>query len=208
MAGRERYTPRMVRASIPRKSLSIEEYLEIEERSSARHKFVGGELFTRGGTTERHDRIATNIVNCLAVATQSGPCRVLAADVKLQVANDLIYYPDVMVVCDREDADSQIKTRPCLIVEIESPATATADRREKVMAYCRILSLAAYLIVSQDARHVVRHWRDSKGAWWREQLVGEGSMRLTCPHTELQFGQIYKGIDFTDASLGHCTCHP
>jgi Uma2 family endonuclease len=108
-----------------------------------------------------------------------------------------MYYPDVMVVCDPTDIDERFVERPCLVIEVLSPTTASTDKREKLLSYRRIPSLEAYLIVSQDARHVVRHWRDSKGAWWREELVGEGSMRLTCPHTELQFGQIYKGIDFT-----------
>jgi Uma2 family endonuclease len=179
--------------------MTIEEYLELEERASVRHEYVGGELVAQAGASRRHNIIATNLNNHLSAAIESGACQVFQSDMKLRIADDAMYYPDVMVVCDPTDTDERFVERPCLVIEVLSPATATTDKREKLLSYRRIPTLEAYLIVSQDARHVVRHWRDSKGAWWREELVGEGSMLLSCPHTELQFGQIYKGIDFTDA---------
>jgi Uma2 family endonuclease len=187
----------MLHAAPPRKCLTVEDYLELEELSLERHEFIGGELFTRAAASERHNRIALNIASHLATAAEDDACRVLVADMKLQVAEDVIYYPDIMVVGDHDDTHPTVNTRPWLIVEIVSPATEATDQREKVLSYCRLPSLGVYLIVAQDTRHVVRHWRDGKGAWWREALVGEGSMRLTRPPTELQFGQIYKGIDFT-----------
>ena len=179
------------------KHLTLEEYLELEELASVRHEYVGGELIAQAGASRRHNVIATNLNYYLSAAIDDGACQVFQSDMKLRVADDVMYYPDVMVVCDPADTDQQFVVRPCLVIEILSPTTATTDQREKLMNYRRIPSLESYLIISQDARHVVRHWHDSKDAWWREELVGEGSMRLTCPDTELQFGQIYRRIDFT-----------
>ena len=179
------------------KHLTLEEYLELEELASVRHEYVGGELIAQAGASRRHNVIATNLNYYLSAAIDDGACQVFQSDMKLRVADDVMYYPDVMVVCDPTDTDQQFAMRPCLVIEILSPTTATTDQREKLMNYRRIPSLDAYLIVSQDERHVVWHWRDAQGAWWREDHIGEGSLRLTCPATELQLGHVYRGIDFT-----------
>ena len=176
--------------------LTIAEYLDLEERSSVRHEFVGGQRIAQARTSERHNRIAINIVNRLAAVLEDDPCRVLMSDVKLRVGDDVVYYPDVMLVCDPHDTDPYIKTRPCLIVEVLSPSTETIDRREKLMAYRRIETLETYLLVHQDEPRVVRNFRDSHGAWWQEELDGEARILLPCPQTELQFPQIYRGVTF------------
>ncbi len=40
--------------------ISVKEYLEIEERSEARHEYVGGMLYAMAGRADRHNRIAFN----------------------------------------------------------------------------------------------------------------------------------------------------
>jgi Uma2 family endonuclease len=176
--------------------LTLEEYLEFEEHSAVRHEYVGGVLHAQAGTSERHSRIALNIAAHFLSAAGDGPCRVVASDVKLQIEADIVYYPDVMVVCDPADTDSHIKTAPSVVVEVLSPSTAGADQREKLMAYRRVPSLQTYLIVAQNEPRVIRNWRNPQGAWWQEELVGEGSILFGCPETELQLGQIYRGITF------------
>jgi Uma2 family endonuclease len=177
--------------------LTVDEYLAFEERSCVRHEFVAGTLIAQAGTSERHNRIALNIANRLMAVTDDGPCRVLMSDVKLRVADEFVYYPDIMVICDPEDAHPYIKTRPCLLVEVLSPSTEGIDRREKLLAYRRIATLKTYVIVHQDEPRVVRNFSDAKGAWWQEDLVNNGHVLLTCPQTELQFPHIYRGIDFS-----------
>ena len=72
-----------------------------------------------------------------------------------------MYYPDVMVVCDPEDVDELIVSRPCLVVEVISPSTQLVDRREKLFFYRQIESLDGYLIVEQDERRVIYHSRSA-----------------------------------------------
>jgi hypothetical protein len=75
---------------------------------------------------------------------------VYISDMKLRVADDLFYYPGVMVVCTPDDPYTE--DEPCLVVEVASPNTETTDRREKLAAYKKMSSLRTYLIVAQDAR--------------------------------------------------------
>lgn len=178
----------------PNRPLTLEEYLEFEEASPERHEFVAGEVFVMAGVTKRHNTISGNIVSLLHAAAKGGRCHVYFEAVKLRAAEDVIYYPDVMVICDDSDMESAIARDPCLVVEITSPSTARIDRREKLEMYRRIPSLKAYVIVEQAWRRVDRHWRDGTGEWQRDELVGEGTISVPCPETTLTLDEIYEGL--------------
>ena len=83
------------------------------------------------------------------------------------------------------------------MVEVASPSTKSIDRREKMLAYRRIPTLQAYLIVSQQDRRVERYWRDEKGEWRQGEAVGEGSrVPIPCPVPfELTLADIYEGLE-------------
>ena len=166
----------------------------MEETATVRHEYVGGMIHAMVGATKRHNQIGLNIASRLLGAARGGPCSVYANDVKLRVADDIIYYPDVMVTCERED-DPLIETSPCLIVEVASPSTQSIDRREKMLAYRRIPTLQAYLIVAQDEHRVERHWRDKSGEWRQGEAVGdEGFVPIPCLETKLTLAEIYEGL--------------
>ena len=114
--------------------------------------------------------------------------------VKLRVADDVIYYPDVMVACGPEGDDPLAEDDLCLVVEVVSRSTETTDRREKLAAYKRMPGLEAYLIISQNRKWVERHFRVEDGSWRRADLVDEGRFPLRCPETELSLAQIYEGL--------------
>ncbi|HKG95865.1 MAG TPA: Uma2 family endonuclease [Gemmatimonadaceae bacterium] len=175
--------------------LSVAEYLEMEEVSSVKHEYVAGEVYAMTGTTQRHNQIAGNIFARLWNAARGGPCRVRMSDVKLRAADDVFYYPDVMVTCDPGDTDRLVVHSPCLVVEVTSPSTQTVDRREKIALYKRIPSVRAYLIVDQERRLVDRHWRDAEGAWHHAALLGEGRVPFPCPELTLTLDEIYEGVD-------------
>ena len=120
---------------------TIEEYLELEERSSLKHHFVKGKLINMPGGTLRHNRIATNIAYAIenALRQQSLPYLVSNSD---EVPE---YYPG------RKD----VILNPLLIVEVASPSTAAHDRGSKFMDYATLPSLTAFMIVHQD--HQVAH---------------------------------------------------
>lgn len=184
----------------PRRSLTVDDYLRFEESSQVRHEFVAGEVYAMTGATRRHNRIVTNIVMCLGNAALGGPCEVFASDMKVHAADDVIYYPDVVVACTPGDDDAVAVRDPSLIAEVTSPKTASTDRREKLATYRRIDSLRAYLIVDNRRRRVERHWRDYAGDWWREELIGDGALPVPCPETALSLDEIYRGVQLAALS--------
>ena len=156
----------MVERAATQGSMSVEDYLEMEKTATVRHEYVAGEVYAMVGVSRRHSRIAGNIFRMLAVVAAGGPCRVHQSDMKLQV-DDVFYYPDVMVACDKEPDDPYYEDDPCLVVEVVSPSTESTDRREKLAAYKSVPGLRACLIVDQDRMRVERHFRDEAGAWRR-----------------------------------------
>lgn len=184
----------MLNSATPHRALTLDEYVEYEETSTLRHEYVAGELFTRADSTVRHNQITLNVMAALRPATDDGACRAYAMDVRLRVADDAVYYPDIMVVCNEVDADERWVTHPCLVVEVAAPNTEATDRREKLFSYRRLPSVMAYLIVYQDERRVVHHWCDAHGDWWSDELTGEGHVRLACLDMTVQLGQIYRRI--------------
>ena len=179
----------------PLEPLSLDEYLDFERRSAVRHEYVEGELFAFASASRRHSLIVSNIVYRLVGASRRGPCEIHSSDVKLQATDRIVYYPDVMVVCDPEDSDDLIVTRPCLVIEVVSPSSQMIDNREKLFVYRQIDSLKTYLIVDQIQRRVMHHWRTPDGDWRRVERTGDAVIAVLCLSTELSLEHIYEGID-------------
>jgi Uma2 family endonuclease len=174
--------------------LTIEEYMEFEQSSTIKHEYVGGMLHALAGGSDRHNRIAIGIVRALADAADGGPWRVYMSDMRLQIG-DVFYYPDVMVACEEPESDNPVfRSNPCLLVEVLSPSTESADRREKLLMYREIPTLRAYLVVDQRHRRVERHYRGEDGAWHRGDFVHRGTVPVPCPETDLTLERIYRGL--------------
>ncbi len=187
----------MSESAVPQAMLTVEEYLELEKGGGRRHEYVGGKIYAPAGGTSRHSIIAGNILALLWNAARGGDYRVHGSDMMLRAAEDIFYYPDVMVVCGSDEAgdDALYQDAPCLIVEVTSPSTEATDRREKMLAYRNIPSLRAYLIVDQRQMRVERHWHDETGRWWNAEAVGsDGILPVPCPETEIPLPRIYEGI--------------
>jgi Uma2 family endonuclease len=178
--------------------ISVEEYLRLEETSEIRHEYVGGYLYAMTGASKRHNRLIFNIQNQISDAADAQGCEVYSSSVKVEVSERVIYYPDLLVTCDTHADDAYISRRPCLVVEVLSPSTSRTDRREKFLAYDRISTLRAYLIVHQDTQLIERNWRDNETDGWRTQLISGGVVPLPCPDVELTVEQVYRKLPPVD----------
>src|SRR5258708_33294686 len=86
------------------------------------------------------------------------------------------YYPDLSVCCDASDRNELFLVRPCFIVEVTSPSTASIDRREKRARYMTLESLREYALVDQDRRRVALYRRGRGG--WGGAIVGHDEGRV------------------------------
>lgn len=179
------------------KAMSVEEYLRTEETSPYKREYVGGfvyPLHAQAGASEQHTLIGTNIIGTLYQDARRLGCRLYQNDMKLAVDGSSSYfYPDVMLVCDKADTDPYAKARPCLLVEILSPSTASMDRFGKHGIYTAIPSLQTYLIVEQHERRVYAYGREGE-RWVLSDLQGSGSIDLPCLGRRLSLDEIYGGV--------------
>jgi Uma2 family endonuclease len=177
-------------------TMTVEEYFRFEESSPIKHEYVAGEVYAMSGATVRHNRIAGNVFVRLSLAARAGPCDVFINDMRLEVAGDRYYYPDVTIVCTPVAESDIVARNPCVVIEVTSPTTARIDRGEKLDAYRSISTLQAYLIVDHRRRRVERHWRNALGSeWQREEIVGEGQARVPCLDVELTLDEIYERVE-------------
>ena len=180
--------------------MTLDEFLRFENGHPERHEFVAGEVFAMSGGTLRHSEIIQNISFVFMTRTRGGPCCVHSNIVMVQVGDDRIYYPDVLLLCTRLPGDTLIVREPTVIVEVTSPSTFRADRGDKLDGYRRLTSLETYLIVDQGRRRVDRHWRDRDRSWQWEQYLMDGSVPIPRLDTPLTLDEIYEGVDLPRVS--------
>jgi Uma2 family endonuclease len=185
-----------------RPSLSVEEYLAGERDGDVRHEYVAGRVYAMAGASANHNRIAGNIFTRLNVHLDGAGCEPFMSDMKVRVAPDLFYYPDVVVACDPPGGDPYARTAPVLVVEVLSPTTERADRREKLAAYQNCPSVREYALVSQDRTAVELHRRAADG--WQTELFDGADERVTFDSVglTLALADIYRNVRFDDAAGG------
>ena len=177
--------------------LNAVEYLAKESRSTIKHEYVDGELYAMAGASRRHNLLVTNLIRRAGnAAAERGHCQVFGSDMKVHVeARNSFYYPDLSACCDPNDRDQRYITRPCLIVEVLSPATASVDRREKRLSYATLASLVEYVIVDQDRLRVDVY--AGQGVPWVARILNEpdDTLELSCLALRLKLRDIYEGVE-------------
>ncbi len=178
--------------------LSIDDYLQGEPLADVKHEYIDGQVYAMAGASERHNRISGNLFFQLRSATRGTPCGAFMSDMKFKhEAYNIVYYPDVMLVCDSSDNDAYVKQRPCLIVEVLSPSTASIDRREKWHTYRNTPSLRYYLLVNPDAPIVDIYSRTQDDGWLHSTLEPDDILSIDCPpiKTALTLREIYEDVE-------------
>lgn len=185
--------------------ISIEDYLKLEKTSPVKHEYVDGEIFAMAGTSDRHNRISVNITTAFDNHLRDSPCEPFASEIKVRVARNVFYYPDILVSCEENPESAYFRNEPILIVEITSPSTESTDRREKLLFYLQMPSVQEYMIVSQTQMAVEVHRRQPDGRWITyyfnesDEIVELTSINLALPLTE-----IYRRVNF-ESNAGRIT---
>lgn len=175
--------------------LAFADYLVFEENADVRHELLNGQLVAMVGATETHNLITLGLAFALRQNLRGSGCRVLSENVKLRVGsgdNSDGYYPDVMVVCDRDDNEPLFKTKPVLLAEVLSASTLRYDRVTKTNVYRTIESLQAHLILSQETPLLELYQRKTN---WKRQTFGlDETCTMDQPDCRLSVREIYSDV--------------
>ena len=145
--------------------ITLKEYLDGEEISPTKHEFLDGEVYAMAGTSQNHNRISGNFYNILSNHLENSPCEPFIENIKVRAAEEVFYYPDVLVTCEGEFKNPYYCEEPILIVEVVSPSTRQIDRREKLRAYRQMPSAQEYVIIEQEKITVEIYRRQPDGNW-------------------------------------------
>lgn len=186
------------------RTVSIEAYLNGEERSEEEHEYIGGAVHSMAGGTNDHAAIAANAIVSLGAALRGKPCRPFTSDAKLRIEladQTRFYYPDAQVVCRPGPGGERFQENPTPVLEVLSESTRRTDLGEKREAYPAIPSLKVLLIAESDRPYVLVYRRRSQGGF----EVGEYSdlgATLLLPEIEavLPLADLYEGLDFSRIS--------
>ena len=159
----------------PEKLLTIEEYLEQEEKALEKHEYRNGKLKTMAGSTPDHSTIALNIMSAIifVLKSKASKNRIFNSDLRIFIPGKNQYlYPDGAVAGESLDYYPNKKggiTNPLLIVEVLSEGTESYDRGEKFEKYKTLESFREYVLISQHEPKIEVFYRQS----------GSGKSRLS-----------------------------
>lgn len=179
---------------LPLQRLTCAEFLAWEEQQPDRHEFYGGEIFAMVGGTARHNRVILNLASRIADQLDGTPCQVFAENMKVQLA-DGVLYPDVMVTCGQPEAgDEQAISDPKLIVEVLSPSTTGYDKRDKFILYRTLASLREYVLIDPVKRQVEVFTLADAGAWLLTDQTTAVELTLASIDCKLPMERVFKGV--------------
>jgi len=176
--------------------VSVEEYLTIDNASDVRFEYVSGELRMLAGGSRNYSLIVHNLHGLLHDHLRGTPCAAYTSDMRLQVAKDLYYYPDVTVSCDENEEENALLSLR-VVFEVLSPSTEVIDRIEKLEAYRGLPSVEDYVLVSSERQAVEVHHRDNRGNFWITRIYGPGDIvRIESLDAEFLMNEIYERTRF------------
>ncbi len=102
-----------------RKSMSVDAFLDWEERQELRYEFDGFQPTAMTGGTSEHSAIQRNLIIALGTRLRGKPCQVHGSELKIAVAGS-IRYPDAFIVCSPMTRGATIVTEPVVVFEVLS----------------------------------------------------------------------------------------
>lgn len=181
---------------VPLLKMSLAEFMAWECAQPDRHEFYRGETFAEVGGTARHNRVVLNLASRIGDHLDGTACQVFAENMKVQLADEGILYPDVMVTCGNAKAgDEQVVTDPKLIIEVLSPSTTGYDKRDKFILYRSLPSLREYVLIDPARRHVEVFTRTDAGAWLLTDQTQSDALWLASIDCRLPMALVFKGVE-------------
>ena len=178
-----------------RKPVTIAEFLEWEERQPMRYEFDGVGPVAMTGGTYGHSTIQRNLAFALTGRLRGKPCQFQGSDLKIQVGDGHIRYPDGMVVCSPVDRTATVVHEPVVVFEVLSPSTAAKDRIVKAREYQATPSIRRYVMLEQDSVGATVYARSGE-TWTHEILVADSILALPEIGVSLPLAEFYEGIVF------------
>ena len=174
------------------------DYVTLEQTSSTRHEFLGGEIYAMAGGTEEHSALCAQVLRLLGNAIGERACRVHTSDLRIYVESvGLATFPDASVICgalvQHPPSPTSTALNPLVLVEVTSDSSVDYDTGFKLEAYQSVASLRDYVVVSHRERRVTVHHREAGQEWTATVAIAGGSVDVGGLGTTLIVDDLYRG---------------
>ncbi|NRF65559.1 Uma2 family endonuclease [Aquincola sp. S2] len=181
---------------VPLRKLTIAEFLAWERDRPERNEFWRGDVYAMVGGKRGHGRVIANLMRHLGNQLDDTPCQAFSENMKVQVADEAVLYPDVFVTCDKQfGPDQAVFTAPILIIEVLSPSTQEYDRSRKFAIYRRLPSLREYGLIDPDTRRVEVFRLGDDGLWNLLDMSEQGEFELASIDCRIARADLFKGME-------------
>ena len=176
--------------------LSPEEYFAWEEQQLEKHEYINGQVYAMTDGSVNHSRIAIRFTTMFDTHLDVSSCITGNSDLKVNILGTTNYtYPDASVTCDERDkANTQYITHPCLIVEVLSKSTEAYDRGGKFRMYQNNPALIDYLLVSSTTIEIDLYHKNDAGDWLIINYKPGDTIELKSINLKFPIEQVYRGL--------------
>jgi len=188
-------------AAYGKKVFTIEEYLEFENASPAKHEYYQGEIFAMAGATNDHCYIERNLIVSLVMGLKKSPCEPLGSNKRLHIpSNTLFTYPDISVYCqDGLPSTETGASFPKVLIEILSKSTRKYDRGKKFELYKDIPGFQEYVLVDSQ-KPAIDIYRKITGTAWelKQYTINDIWIEIKSLNLRISFKKIYESVKFNN----------
>lgn len=187
---------KMIAAKENTPHLSPEEYFAWEEQQLEKHEYINGQVYAMTGGSVNHIRIAIRFTTMFDTHLDPSSCITGNSDLKVNILGTTNYtYPDASVTCDERDkANIQYISHPCLIVEVLSKSTEAYDRGGKFRMYQNNPALIDYLLVSSTTIEIDLYHKNDAGDWLIINYKPGDTIELKSINLKFPIEQVYRGL--------------
>ena len=183
---------------------SQSEYLELERTAAAKSEYYKGEVFAMAGGSLPHNKIAGNFYFILRRLLAGKNCQPFGSDMRVHIPLNTLYtYPDISVVCGKEELlDDKFDTllNPVFIAEVLSKTTRDYDTGGKFAFYRSIETLREYWTVSSYEYNIQKWVKNSHNHTWvlNETSAREDSMKIESLKLNISLPELYEQVAFEE----------
>lgn len=176
--------------------MTVDQFLKVYEGTEGKYELVNGQVYAMAGGTGTHADVCLNIASSVRQKLRGTGCRPFNSDMGLTLTDETLRYPDCAVYCDPRDLERNLREvrsfrHPKLIFEVLSPSTAEEDIGDKLLAYKRIATVTAIVIVDPVDQRIDLHERVAPDEWRHLILPPESGLALRDPALTLTFAEIF-----------------
>lgn len=120
--------------------ITYEDFLKLSEESENRYEYIDGQVYLLASPSYDHQKIVMELSYVLYDWLKGSKCRPLTSPFDITLTKDddkNVVQPDIVVLCDTENMNEQLKYTgtPTLVIEVLSSSTKMKDMIKKLHLY-------------------------------------------------------------------------